>query len=127
MMKSDKDYALINLDSEYNLNDDFYSIEQSISKSDNEHKEILFNLTFENSLLLNHETLDIKEHINDNITDKRYFIGKKTKADTVKIDNQNNIKKNNNLFQTVIFYITHPVYMYVSIITQNIEKNVWVF
>ena len=96
-MKSDKDYAPINLDSEYNLNDDFYSIEQSISKSDNEHKEILFNLTFENSLLLNHETLDIKEDINDNITDKRYFIGKKTKIDTVRIDNQNNIKKNNNL------------------------------
>ena len=32
-MKPDKDYALINFDSEYNLNDDFYSIEQSISKS----------------------------------------------------------------------------------------------
>ena len=31
-MKPDKDYALINFDSEYNLNDDFYSIEQSISK-----------------------------------------------------------------------------------------------
>ena len=31
MMKPDKDYALINFDSEYNLNDDFYSIEQSIS------------------------------------------------------------------------------------------------
>jgi hypothetical protein len=100
-MKSDKDYAPINLDSEYNLNDDFYSIEQSISKSDNEHKEILFNLTFENSLLLNHETLDIKEDINDNITDKRYFIGKKTKIDTVRIDNQNNIKKNNGLFHTI--------------------------
>ena len=78
-MKPDKDYALINFDSEYNLNDDFYSIEQSISKSDNEHKEILFNLTFENSHLFNHETLDINEDINDNITDKRYFIGKKQK------------------------------------------------
>jgi hypothetical protein len=94
-MQSDKDYTLINLDTEYNLNEDFYSIEQSISKSDNEHKEILFNLTFENSLLLNPETLDINEDINDNITDKRYFIGKKTKIDTVKIDNPNNIKKNN--------------------------------
>ena len=59
-MQSDKDYTLINLDTENNLNEDFYSIEQSISKSDNEHKEILFNLTFENSLLLNHETGDIK-------------------------------------------------------------------
>ena len=59
-MKSDKDYPFINIDSEYHLNDDFYSSEQSISKSDNDHKEILFNLTFENSLLLNHETLDIK-------------------------------------------------------------------
>ena len=100
-MKSDKDYALINFDSEYNLNDDYYSIEQSISKSDNEHKEILFNLTFENSLLLNHETLDIEEYINGNIADKRYFIGKKTKTDTLRIDNQNNIKKNNNLLNTI--------------------------
>ena len=99
-MKSDKDNFLINIDSEYRLNDDFYSKEQSISKFNDENKDIIFNLTFENSFLFNHETLDINENINDNITDKRYFICKKIKAEHEKIDNQKIIKINNTISST---------------------------
>ena len=100
--KSVKDNCPINIVLENNLseNDDFYSIEQSISKFDYGQKDLTFNLTFENSFLFNHDAIDINEDINDNITDKRYFIGQKTNSETEKIYNQNNIKKNNIISST---------------------------
>lgn len=101
MKKSVKDNCPINIVSENYLgeNED-YSIEQSISKFDYGQKDLTFNLTFENSFLFNHDAIDINEDINDNIIDKRYFIGQKANSETEKIYNQNNIKKNNIISST---------------------------
>ena len=96
MKKSVKDNCPINIVSENYLSEnEDYSIEQSISKFDCGHKNLTFNLTFENSFLFNHDAIDINEDINDNIIDKRYFIGQKANS-----ENQNNIKKNNIISST---------------------------
>jgi len=86
MKKSVKDNCPINIVSENYLSEnEDYSIEQSISKFDCGHKNLTFNLTFENSFLFNHDAIDINEDINDNIIDKRYFIGQKANSETEKI------------------------------------------
>ena len=96
-MKSDKDNCPINIVSEYHLSEnEDCSIEHSKSKFDYGQKNLTFNLTFENSFLFNHDALDINEDINDNITDKRYFIGQKTNSNT-KI-----IYKHFNVFNLII-------------------------
>ena len=66
MMKSNKDNCPINIvsDNHLNENEDFYSIEQSISKFDYDQKDLTFNLTFNNSFLFNHDAIDINEDIN---------------------------------------------------------------
>ena len=125
MMKSNKDNCPINIvsDNHLNENEDFYSIEQSISKFDYEQKDLTFNLTFNNSFLFNHDAIYINEDINDNITDKRYFIGQKTNSDTKKIYNQNNIKKNNIIYKIIIFLSIIPLFIgLIKLLNENIEK-----
>ena len=62
------------------LNDDFNLVGNSFSNLECEKTELEFNF-FENLLIFNQNTLNINEDINEDITDKLYFIGNKRKLE----------------------------------------------
>ena len=62
------------------LNDDFNLVGNSFSKLECEKTELEFNF-FENLLIFNQNTLNINEDINEDITDKLYFIGNKRRLE----------------------------------------------
>ena len=74
------------------LNDDFNLVGNSFSNLECEKTELEFNF-FENLLIFNQNTLNINEHINEDITDKLYFIGNKRKLE---IENDFKKKKKTN-------------------------------
>lgn len=74
------------------LNDDFNLVENSFSNLEYEKTELEFNF-FENLLIFNQNTLNINEHINEDIIDKLYFIGNKRKLE---IENDFKKKKKTN-------------------------------
>jgi hypothetical protein len=74
------------------LYDDFNLDGNSFSNLECEKTELEFNF-FENLLIFNQNTLNINEHINEDITDKLYFIGNKRKLE---IENDFKKKKKTN-------------------------------